>query len=230
MEITSKMVDFPSAKLRGATGGFLATPKDAGKHPGVLVIQEIWGLVENIKDITQRLAKEDYVALAVDLYDGKIVNSLEDGRSIREKISEDMMLKDIRAGFEYLKSLQNVKPSRIGSVGYCMGGGLSLRLACENSELAAAVVFYGRNPSPIDLVKNINCPILGNYAGEDRGITEADVSLLKDTLKKYGKTHDIKIYPGAPHGFFNDTRESYRPEAAKDAWQRVLNFYSKYLQ
>ncbi len=215
---------------RGATGGFIAAPKDAEKHPGVLVIQEIWGLVENIKDITQRLAEEGYVALAVDLYDGKTVKTLEDGRSIRENISEGMMLKDIEAGFEYLKSLPNVKPGRIGSVGYCMGGGLSLRLACENSELAAAVVFYGRNPSPIDIVKNINCPILGNYAGEDRGITEADVNLLRDTLKKYGKTHDIKIYPGAPHGFFNDTRESYRPEAAKDAWQRVLKFYGKYLQ
>jgi carboxymethylenebutenolidase len=119
--------------------------------------------------------------------------------------------------------------NRIGSVGYCWGG-LSLRLACENRELAAAVVFYGRNPSPIDHVKSITCPILGNYAGEDRGITEADVNLLRETLEKYGKTYDIKIYPGAPHGFFNDTRESYRPEAAKDAWQRVLAFHGKYLQ
>ena len=230
MEITSKMVEFPSAAPRGKTGGFLATPKGTGKYPGVLVIQEIWGVVENIKDITRRLAGEGYVALAVDLYDGKTVANLEDGRSIREKISEEMMLRDINAGFEYLKSLTKVKPNRIGSVGYCMGGGLSLRLACENKELAAAVVFYGRNPSPIDLVKNINCPLMGNYAGEDKGITEADVNFLRDTLKKYGKTHDIKIYPGAPHGFFNDTRESYRPEAAKDAWQRVLNFYGKYLQ
>ena len=230
LEITLKMVEFPSSAPRGATDGYLAAPEATGRYPGVLVIQEIWGLVENIKDITRRLAREGYVALAVDLYDGKTVTKLEDGRSIREKISEEMMLKDINAGFEYLKSLPNVKPNRIGSVGYCMGGGLSLRLACENRELAAAIVFYGRNPSPVDIIKNINCPILGNYAGEDKGITEADVNLLKDTLKKYGKTHDIKIYPGAPHGFFNDTRESYRPEAAKDAWRRVLGFYSKYLQ
>jgi len=230
LEIASKMVEFPSAAPRGATNGYLAIPKGTGKYPGVLVIQEIWGLVENIKDISRRLAREGYVALAVDLYDGKTVANLEDGRGIREKISEDMMLKDINAGFEYLKRLPNVKQDRIGSVGYCMGGGLSLKLACVNKELAAAVVFYGRNPSPIDLVKNIDCPILGNYAGEDKGITEADVNLLRDTLKKYGKTYDVKIYPGAPHGFFNDTREGYRPEAAKDAWQRVLNFYGKYLR
>jgi carboxymethylenebutenolidase len=222
------MIEFSSPK--GKTGGFLASPKAPGKYSGVLVIQEIWGLVENIKDITRRLAGEGYVALAVDLYDGKTVKTLEDGRGIREKISEDMMLKDTNAAFRHLKSLPNVKPNRIGSVGYCMGGGLSLKLACENRELAAVVVFYGRNPSPIDLVKNISCPILGNYAGEDRGITEADVNLLRDTLSKHGKTLDIKIYPGAPHGFFNDTRESYRPEAAKDAWQRLLNFYGKYLE
>jgi carboxymethylenebutenolidase len=229
LEITSKVVEFPSVAPRRVTNGFLAIPKGTGKFPGVLVIQEIWGLVENLKDITRKFAREGYVALAVDLYDGKTVAKLEDGRSIREKISEDMMLKDINAGFEYMKSLPNVKSNRIGSVGYCMGGGLSLKFACENKELAAAVVFYGRNPSPIDLVKNIKCPLMGNYAGEDKGITEADVNLLRDILKKYGKTYDIKIYPGAPHGFFNDTRESYRPEAAKDAWQRVLNFYSKYL-
>jgi carboxymethylenebutenolidase len=227
LEIISKMVEFPSPK--GKTSGYLASPKAPGEYPGVLVIQEIWGLVENIKDITRRLAAEGYMALAVDLYDGETVNTLEDGRRIREKISEDVMLKDTDAAFRYLQSLPNIKPNRIGSVGYCMGGGLSLRLACQNSELAAAVVFYGRNPSPIGLVKNINCPILGNYAGEDRGITEADVNLLRDTLSKHAKTFDIKIYPGAPHGFFNDTRESYRLEAAKDAWQRVLSFYGKHL-
>jgi carboxymethylenebutenolidase len=230
LETASKMVEFPSAAPRGVTNGYLATPKGTGKYPGVLVIQEIWGLVENIKDISRRLAREGYLALAVDLYDGKTVANLEDGRGIREKISEDMMLKDINAGFDYLKNLPKIKPERIGSVGYCMGGGLSLKLACVNKELAAAVVFYGRNPSPIDLVKNVNCPLLGNYAGEDKGITEADVNLLRDTLKKYGKTYDVKIYPGAPHGFFNDTREGYRPEAAKDAWLRVLNFYGKYLR
>ena len=109
-------------------------------------------------------------------------------------------------------------------------GGLSPLLVCHNRELAAAVVFYARNPSPIDLVKNFSCPILGNYAGADQGITESDIKLLERTLTKYGKTFDIKVYPGAPHAFFNDIRESYRPEAAKDAWERTLRFYNKYLK
>ena len=228
METADKMIEFPSPK--GKTRGYLAAPKEKGRYPGVIVIQEIWGLVENIKDITRRLAAEGYIALAPDLYNGETVNTLEAGRAIREKLSEEAMLKDINAAFTHLKTLPNVKGKRIGSVGYCMGGGLSLRLACINPELAAAVVFYGRNPSPIDALKSIQCPILGNYAGDDRGITEADVNMLKETLTKYGKTSDIKIFPGVPHGFFNNARESYRPEAAKEAWTRVLKFYAKYLK
>jgi len=228
METADKMIEFPSPK--GKTRGYLATPKEKGRYPGVIVIQEIWGLVENIKDITRRLAAEGYIALAPDLYNGETVNTLEAGRAIREKLSEEAMLKDINAAFTHLKTLPNVNGDKIGSVGYCMGGGLSLRLACINPELAAAVVFYGRNPSPIDTVKNIQCPILGNYAGDDRGITEADVNMLKDTLTKYGKTSDIKIFQSVPHGFFNNTRESYRPEAAKEAWARVQSFYAKYLK
>ena len=230
MEVSSSKVQFPSSSPRGKTDGFLAAPKAPGKYPGVIVIHEIWGLVDHIKDVNTRLAREGYVSLAVDLFDGKTLTKLEDGRKLREQISEEKILADLNAGHAYLKSLKNVNPKNIGSIGFCMGGGLSLMLACHNREIAGAVVFYGRNPSPIDLVRNITCPVLCNYAGGDIGITEADVNLLRDTLTKHRKTFDIKTYPGAPHGFFNDTRESYRPEAAKDAWERVLKFYSKYLE
>ncbi len=229
MEASSFMVDFPSQELGRKTRGFLARPKKAGRYPAVIVIHEIWGLVDNIKDISNRIAAEGYVALAVDLFDGETVSKLEEGRKIREKLTEEKILGDLNGGYGYLKTLNYVNPTRIGSVGFCMGGGLSLLLACLNKELAAAVVFYGRNPSPVDLVKNIKCPILGNYAGVDLGITESEINLLKQTLTKYGKTFDIKVYPGAPHGFFNDTREGYRPDAAKDAWDRTLKFFSKYL-
>lgn len=223
------MVEFRGGSGTKKTAGFLARPKDAGKHPAVIVIQEIWGVVDHIKDVSRRLANEGYVALAVDLY-GRTISSLEEARKLREELSEDRIMGDLQGAFNYLQSLDYVQPKRIGSIGFCMGGGLSLLLACHNRELAAAVVFYGRNPTPIDLVKNVQCPILGNYAGADMAIKEADISLLKDTLTKYGKVFDIKVYPGAPHAFFNDTRESYRPEAAKDAWKRTLDFYSRYLK
>jgi len=229
-EILSSDVEFSGGNIKRKAKGFLARPDDNEKHPAVIVIHEIWGLVEHIKDVSRRFAKEGYVSLAVDLFDGKIVSNIQEGRALREEFTEEKILKDLKGGFDYLQSLDYVKPKRIGSIGFCMGGGLSLLLACHNSSLAAAVVFYGRNPSPIDLVKNIQCPILCNYAGADMSITESDINLLKQTLTKYGKTFDVKTYPSAPHGFFNDTRENYRPEAAKDAWERTLEFYTKYLK
>jgi carboxymethylenebutenolidase len=223
------MVEFQGGAAAKKTAGFLARPKETGKYPAVIVIHEIWGVVDHIKDVSKRLAGEGYVALAVDLF-GRTVSSLEEGRRLREELSEDRILGDLKGAFIYLQSLEFVRPDRIGSMGFCMGGGLSLLLACLNRELAAAIVFYGRNPSPIDLVKNVQCPILGNYAGADMAIKASDTSLLKETLMKYGKVFDIKVYPGAPHAFFNDTRESYRPEAAEDAWKRTLGFFSRYLK
>lgn len=230
MDTSSLMVELLGGNAVKRTVGFLARPRDVGRYPAVIVIHEVWGLVDHVKDVSRRLATKGYVALAVDLFDGKTVSKLGEGRSLREGLSEEKILGDLKGGFDYLQSLEYVHSKRIGSIGFCMGGGLSLLLACLNKDLAAAAVFYGRNPSPIDLMKNIQCPILGNYAGADMAITESDISLLKQTLTKYEKTFNIKIYPGAPHAFFNDTRESYRPEAAKDAWKRTLKFFDKYLK
>jgi carboxymethylenebutenolidase len=230
MEIISLMVDFSDRSAGGKTVGFLARPEKDGTYPAVIVIHEIWGLVDHIKDVATRLAREGYVTLGVDLFEGKTVTKLEEGRKFREQFTEEKIVGNLDRAFDYLRNLSYVNPKGIGSIGFCMGGGLSLLLACHNKELAAAAVFYGRNPTPIDRVKTIQCPILGNYAGADMAITESDINLLKQTLTKYKKTFDIKTYPEAPHAFFNDTRESYRPEAAKDAWTRTLQFFNKYLK
>ena len=230
MDILSEMVEFSGGNPARKASGFLTRPKEKGVFPAVIVIHEIWGLVDHIEDVARRIAAEGYVTLAVDLFEGITVSKLEQGRKIRNKFTEEKILGDLDGGFNYLKSLKQVNPKRIGSIGFCMGGGLSILLACKNSELAAAVVFYGRNPTPIEQVKNILCPLLGNYAGNDMAITETDINLLKQTLTKYGKTFDIKVYAGMPHAFFNNTRESYRPDAAKDAWERTLQFYAKYLK
>jgi carboxymethylenebutenolidase len=230
MAISSATLEFSSSTPRGRTSGFLSAPRLDGKYPGVIVIHEIWGLVDHIKDVTMRLAREGYVALAVDLFDGKTLTKLEEGRRFREQFTQEKMLADLNGGHSFLKTLKNVNSRRIGSIGFCMGGGLSLFLACENPEIAAAVVFYGRNPTPIDLLKNLQCPLLGNYAGADLAMSEADIKLLEETLTKYGKTFDIKTYPGAPHAFFNDSRESYRSDAARDSWERTVKFFGKYLK
>jgi carboxymethylenebutenolidase len=230
MGISSSMVEFSGGNKKRKTQGFLARPKDAGNYPAVIVIHEIWGLVDHIKDVSQRLASEGYVALAVDLFDRETASNLEAARSFREKFSEEKILEDLNGGFDYLRALPFVKANRIGDIGFCMGGGVSLLFACRNRDLEATVVFYGRNPSPIDQVKNINCPILCSYAGADMAMTESDINLLKEMLTRFGKVFDVKVYPGAPHAFFNDTRASYRPDAAKDAWKRTLAFYARYLK
>jgi carboxymethylenebutenolidase len=230
LETSFSMVEFSGGNEQRQTQGFLARPKDAGTYPGVVVIHEIWGLVDHIKDVSKRLASEGYVALAVDLFERETASDLEAARSFREKFTEEKILKDLKGGFDYLRAQPFVKANRIGDIGFCMGGGVSLLFACRNKDLAAAVVFYGRNPSPIDQVKNISCPVLCNYAGADMAMKESDINLLKETLTRYGKVFDVKVYPGAPHAFFNDTRASYRPEAAKDAWKRTLKFYARYLK
>ena len=230
MDVTSLTVEFPGGNPQKNTVGFLASPKQAGRYPAVIVIHEIWGLVDHIKDIVNRLVREGYVALAVDLFDRKIISNIEEGRELRQKLTEKKIFGDLDGAFNYLKTLEYVRPDNIGSIGFCMGGGLSLLLACRNEELAAVAVFYGRNPSPIDQVENIHCPILGNYAGADKGITEADINLLKQTLAKHRKEFEVKVYADAPHAFFNDTRETYRPAAAKDAWERTLRFFNTHLK
>jgi carboxymethylenebutenolidase len=224
------MVDFQGGNRAKKTKGFLARPQNVGKNPALIVIHEFWGLVDQIKDVARRFANEGYATLAVDLFDGRSASKPEDAMKIRQEFSEEKILGDLKGAIAYLKTLDFVNPKRIGSIGFCMGGWLSLSLACHTKELAGAVVFYGRIPAQIDLVKDLSCPILGNYGGADPGITDADINRLKDALTNYGKKFDIKVYPGAPHAFFNDTRESYRPDAAKDAWDRTLTFFRETLQ
>jgi carboxymethylenebutenolidase len=229
-EIATLMVDYPGGNKSKKTKGYLARPQVVDKYPAVIVIHEFWGLVDHIKDIARRFANEGYTAMAVDLFDGKSASKPDEAMKIRQEFSEEKVLGDLKGATAYLKTLSFVNPKGIGSVGFCMGGWLSLSLACHSKELAGAVVFYGRIPAQMDLVKNLCCPILGNYGGADLGITDADINRLKAALTGYGKEFDIKVYPGAPHAFFNDTKESYRPDAAKDAWNRTLTFFRRTLQ
>ncbi len=230
MQFSSLQVEFSGGNAARKTVGYLARPNEPnepGEYPAVIVIHEIVGLVEHIKDVTRRFAKEGYVALAVDCFDGKTASTLDQGLELRGKLGDKKVLSDLGGGFEFLKEQRFVKPDRIGCIGFCMGGGFSFLFSCHNPELAACVVFYGRSPSPIDQLKSINCPLLFNYAGADRSISKSDIDLVKQTLAKYHKNFDLKVYPDVPHAFFNDTGQNYRPEEAKDAWARTLAFFSR---
>ena len=214
----------------GTTSGYLAAPEQ-GSGPGVVVIQEWWGLVDHIKDVCERLAGEGFVALAPDLYHGKTTKSPDEAGKLMMALRIDEAEKDLSAAVEYLARNQAVTSEKIGVVGFCMGGALALYTATKNSKIGACVVFYGGHPSVKPDLPNLQAPVLGLYAERDDFVTPQSVRELEQRLKELGKSAEMHIYPQADHAFFNDERpQVYNPEAAQDAWQRVLNFFGAHLK
>jgi carboxymethylenebutenolidase len=212
--------------------GFLVTPEGKGPFPAVLVIHEWWGLDGWVKDQARALAKEGYVALAVDLYRGKVTDKQEEAHQLMMGTPRDRALRDLKAGFNYLASRPDVRKDRIGVIGWCMGGMYSLALATEEPRLAAVVAYYGAPPTDAAAIAKIKAPVLGNYGAEDKGPSPEQVKAFEAAMKKAGKTVDLKIYPGAGHAFANPNNPwgGYREAAAKDAWSRTVAFFAKYLK
>jgi len=222
-----EMVEFPFAG--GNTGGYLSIP-EKGNGPGVVVIQEWWGLVDHIKDVCDRFAAEGFVALAPDLYHGKTAKSPDEAGKLMMALRIDEAEKDLSAAVEYLSTLDATTSEKSGVVGFCMGGALSLYTATKNANIGACVVFYGGHPKVKPDLPNLHAPVLGIYAEKDRSVTPALVHELERQVKSLGKQIEVKIYPGADHAFFNDTRpEVYNAEASADAWQRTIEFLRRHL-
>lgn len=216
--------------LDAATMGYEARPDSGGAAPGVLVVHEVTGLVDYIKDVARMIAERGFVALAVDLYEGKTAQGMEDGAALREKVTEAVFKVKIGAGIQYLRS-RPYCTGRSGVVGFCMGGGFSLWAACLfPQDIGACSVFYGRLGN-MSLLQNLQCPVIGNFGGEDKGITAWAGEQLWPEAVRLGKTLDMKVYPGAPHGFHRHTApQVYRPEAAKDAFERTVALFGQTLR
>ncbi|HEX8185465.1 MAG TPA: alpha/beta fold hydrolase [Blastocatellia bacterium] len=226
--MAGQMVEFSSNG--GTTSGYLATPPN-GKGPGVVVIQEWWGLVGQIKDVCDRFAAEGYVALAPDLYHGESTKSPDEAGKLMMALRVDEAEKDLRGAVQYLLNHEATEGDRVGTIGFCMGGALSLYAASKNAQAGACVVFYGIHPKIEPDLANLQAPVLGIYAERDQYVPPATVHELERKLKELGKSVEMHIYPGTDHGFFNDQRpDVYDEEAAKDAWQRVLSFYAEHLK
>jgi carboxymethylenebutenolidase len=211
--------------------GYLALPDSPGRHPAIVVIHEFWGLNDWVKEQAEKFAAQGYVALAVDLYRGKSTSNPDEAHELMRGMPQDRAVRDMKAAFDYLASRSDVDKNKIGSVGWCMGGGLSLQLAIHEPKLAACVVNYGALPTDPDDIRKINAPVLGNFGAEDRGITPEAVHSFEKAMKDAGKTIDIKIYDGAGHGFENSNNKTgYRAEAAADAWHRMVSFLDKTLK
>ena len=222
-----EMVQFPFDG--GNTSGYLATPKQ-GTGPGVIVIQEWWGLVDHIKDVCDRFAAEGFVALAPDMYHGKSAKSPDEAGKLMMALRIDQAEKDLGAAVKYLLTSDSTTSRKIGVIGFCMGGALALYTATKNQNIGACIVFYGIHPKVHPDLPNLNAPVLGIFGEKDRSVPPNEVHELERKIKAQGKQVEMKIYTGADHAFFNDTRpEVYKKEAAADAWQRTIAFLRQHL-
>ncbi len=213
--------------------GYLAMPAGAEERPeaalpGLIVIHEWWGLNDNVETMARLYAHHGYVALAVDLY-GEAADSPERARELMGNLDEAQAEDNLRQAYRYLAEEHNV--SRVGVIGWCFGGGWSLRTALLlPGEIDAAVIYYGRLVDDRERLASLDVPILGIFGAEDQGIPVADVRAFESTLEDLGKDVEIQVYEGAGHAFANPSGERYQPEAARDAWQRTLAFLDRHVK
>lgn len=204
--------------------GFLVQPVPEGPYPGIVMIHEWWGLNDQVKSMADILAREGYVVLAVDLFEGNVATTVEGAQAnLRDNPNEETLPK-MQAAVQYLKNLPNVEPGRMASLGWCYGGGQSFQLGI-NEDLNATVIYYGRiSTDEADLVE-LTEPVLGIFGAEDTSIPVEDVREFERILKEQGTPVDIHIYEGAGHAFANPTNnQAFREEQAVDAWNKTLDF------
>lgn len=223
---------------------YIARPAAAGRYPLLVVVHEIFGAHEHIKDVGRRFAKQGYVALVPELYsrEGGVghLQSIQDILPIVRKVPDAQVMQDIDAAVAYAQGQPYSQGDRLGITGYCWGGRIVWLYAAHNPKLNAGVAWYGRlvaqehtpeQPKDVlSLVPQLHAPVLGLYGGADQGIPVADVEKVKAALKEANKTAEFVVYPDTPHAFFADYRPSYREEAARDAWNRALGWFSKHLK
>lgn len=214
----------------GATlSGYLAYPDDGATHPGVIVIQEWWGLNDHIKDVTNRFAEAGFVALAPDLYHGVAATEPDEARKLVMELDQAAAIDEIGAAIDHLLGLEATSGDKAGVVGFCMGGGLALRTNLADEDVGATVAFYGQPLSESEAA-GAHAPVLGLYGSADTGIPVANVEAMQKGLEAAGIPVETVVYEGAQHAFFNDTRASYDADASADAWERTLAWFEEYLE
>jgi carboxymethylenebutenolidase len=196
--------------------------------PAVVVIQEWWGVDDHIKDVTDRFAAAGYVALAPDLYKGAVATEPDEARKLVMELDMVEAVAEIQQGIEFLLGQDYVSGETVGVIGFCMGGGLVLQTAVASDKVGAAIPFYGTLLTPEEAAQ-VKAPVQAHYGTEDRFDLAALEEMGQIIEEEAGHPSEVYVYEGAPHAFFNDTSDSYRPEAAAEAWDRVLAWFEAHL-
>jgi len=211
------------------TQGYLARPIVDGKFPdvngefpGIVMVHEWWGLNDNIKEMAEKLASHGYVVLAVDLYNGEVATTSDQARQLITSFDTDAGIQNMNFAASYIQENHNVE--KLGSIGWCFGGGQSLNLALNNEDMDATVIYYGSLVTEQETLSSISWPVLGIFAGLDQGIPTESVNGFESSLNDLEIPNEIHIYPGVDHGFANPSGERYAPDESKDAWQKTLEF------
>lgn len=222
---------------------YYARPAASGSYPGVIVIMEAFGLNDHIKDIAERFAENGYLALAPDMYTREgspDPSNMDTVLATMFSVPDAQAMADLNGAIAYLKG-QADSNGKVGAIGFCSGGRYAFMLACNSHNLDAAVKSAGgflihaehtaqRPISPIDMIPNMSCPLLGLFGEEDANPSPAQAARVKEELDKHGKPYEFVMYRKAGHAFFADYRPSYRARAAQDMWHRVMVFYDKHLR
>lgn len=209
--------------------GYLAMPA-SGSGPGVIVLQEWWGLVPHIKNVCDRFAQAGYVALAPDLYHGEATTSPDEAERQMMTLNIEQTAKELQTAARFLQENDAVTTEKLGVVGFCMGGQLALLAATVNSNIGAVVNFYGIHPKVRPDFSKLTAPVLGIFGDQDDFVTLEAVQQLESEIQAVGGSIQVNVYANASHAFFNDTRpEAYQAEAAADAWQKTLTFLNQNL-
>ncbi|MEW2168125.1 dienelactone hydrolase family protein [Streptomyces sp. NPDC007084] len=219
-------VTFPSAG--GTAHGYLALPP-AGRGPGVIVIQEWWGLTDHIADVTDRLAAEGFVALAPDLYGGNVAHDGAEAARMMGELPVARGVELLSGAVDHLLGLPEVTSDTVASVGFCMGGGFVLQQAAADPRVSAAVPFYGVIQGELPDFSGLAAQILGHYGEQDTTVPPAELDRLREVIEaQSGLVPDLRVYP-AGHAFFNDRRPTFEPESAQRAWASTVAFLHEQL-
>lgn len=235
MPVETETVEYATVDGNTITG-YMAQPEADeaeaeadGARPGIIVIHEWWGLNDNIRMMTRRLAGEGYAALAVDLYSGNVAENSQDARKYMSQVNKENAVDNLGQAHQFLAD--QTSGEKTGVIGWCFGGGWSLQTALAMpGNIDATVIYYGRLVTDKNKLEKLDMPILGIFGAEDQNIPPEQVREFESRLNELGKTADINIYDGADHAFANPSGDRYNEEAAKDAWEKTVTFFNENLK